>query len=272
MAATLNIIGAGHVGSVLGKLFAERRALAIQDVLTRSADSAARAVAFIGQGRACASLAAMAPADVWMLAVPDDHIAAVSMALARAQALDGSVVFHCSGAKSSAELAGAGFTASVHPIRSFADPTAVAQSFAGTWCGIEGHARAVAVLEAALHAIGAQTVPIDAAAKTVYHAASVFASNYLVTVLDCALRAYQAAGIPEQVARELARPLASESLANVFRLGPELALSGPIARGDFATVARQRAAVSAWDAPTGALYAALVAPTTALADRKKEQA
>ena len=110
---------------------------------------------------------------------------------------------------------------------------------------------------------------IDPAAKTVYHAAAVFASNYLVTVLDAALRAYQAAGVPEAVARELARPLALETIANVFRIGPEAALSGPIARGDLATVARQQQAVAAWDAATGRLYQALVAPTEDLARRKR---
>jgi predicted short-subunit dehydrogenase-like oxidoreductase (DUF2520 family) len=88
-------------------------------------------------------------------------------------------------------------------------------------------------------------------------------------VLDAALRAYQAAGIPEPVARELARPLATETLANVLRLGAETALSGPIARGDTALVARQQAAVSAWDEPTGRLYAALAEATTELALRRK---
>jgi predicted short-subunit dehydrogenase-like oxidoreductase (DUF2520 family) len=70
------------------------------------------------------------------------------------------------------------------------------------------------------------------------------------------------------VARELARPLATETLANVFRLGPETALSGPIARGDGATVARQQAAVDAWDPATGALYDALATATWDLARRK----
>ena len=98
-----------------------------------------------------------------------------------------------------------------------------------------------------------------------------FASNYLVTVLDAALRAYQAAGIPEPVARQLAQPLASESMANVFRLGAAAALSGPIARGDLATAARQQQAVSAWDEEAGALYRALVAPTTDLARRKHQK-
>jgi predicted short-subunit dehydrogenase-like oxidoreductase (DUF2520 family) len=271
MAPTLNIVGAGHVGRVLGRLFAATGAFQVQDVLTRSPDSARAAIAFMQAGHAAAAAAdPLRPADVWMLAVGDDQIAPVCLALAGQ--MRGAVVFHCSGAKSSLELQAARDTgahvASVHPVRSFADPAAVAQDFAGTFCGVEGDAAALAQLAPAFAAIGARTVAIDAAAKTVYHAAAVFASNYLVTVVDAALRAYQAAGIPADVARELARPLATETLANVFRLGPEAALSGPIARGDMQTVARQQGAIDAWDAPTGALYAALVDATTALAQRK----
>jgi predicted short-subunit dehydrogenase-like oxidoreductase (DUF2520 family) len=274
--ATLNIVGAGHVGKVLGRLFAQRGAFELQDVLTRSEASARQALAFIGAGRAAGSLGQMRPASAWMLAVGDDQIAAACAQLARSQPLAGALVFHCSGAKDSSELAAAAdagaHTASVHPVRSFADPDAVAAAFDGTFCGIEGDRQALAGISPAFEAIGARLVPIDAAAKTVYHAASVFASNYLVTVLDAALRAYQAAGVPEPVARELARPLAAETLANVFHLGPEQALSGPIARGDHATVERQRHAVLAWDGPTGALYTALAEATGALARRKRGQA
>lgn len=273
MAAALNIVGAGHVGRTLGRLFAAHGVFEVQDVLTRSVDSAEEAVAFIGAGRALARVADLRPAQVWMLAVNDDQIGPTCAALAAAGLLAGATVFHCSGAKASGELQAASQAgarvASVHPVRSFADPAGVAAAFAGTWCGVEGDGEALAQLAPAFEAIGAQLVGIDAAAKTVYHAASVFASNYLVTVLDAALRAYVAAGVPPEVARELARPLAGETLANVFRLGPAAALSGPIARGDMATVARQQAAVNGWDAPTGRLYEALVEPTTALAERKR---
>jgi predicted short-subunit dehydrogenase-like oxidoreductase (DUF2520 family) len=269
VALTLNIIGAGHLGKTLGRLFAASGAFAVQDVLTRSAGSAQDAVAFIGAGQAAAVLDTMRHADAVMLAVSDDQIEPVCASLAGAGALDGVLVFHCSGARSSAALQAAAdkgaLTASVHPVRSFADPASVARDFAGTWCGVEGDPRALALLEPALAAIGARAVAIDAAAKTVYHAASVFASNYLVTVLDAALRAYQAAGIPEEVALELARPLASETLENVFRLGPRAALSGPIARGDFATVARQQAALDGWDPATAELYRALAEATARLA-------
>lgn len=269
---TLNVIGAGHVGRVLGRLLAGVDGVTVQDVLTRSPASANAAVAFIGAGTPAGSYSALRHADVTLLAVSDDQIAPACAALAAAGLQAGAVVFHCSGALASTALqaaADAGVAvASVHPIRSFADPAKVAASFDGTYCGVEGDARALAVLAPLLLAIGARPVPIDPAAKTVYHAAAVFASNYLVTVMDAALRAYQAAGIPEEVARELTRPLATEALANVFRLGAAPALSGPIARGDMATVARQQQAVQQWDAPTGALYADLVAPTVALARRK----
>jgi predicted short-subunit dehydrogenase-like oxidoreductase (DUF2520 family) len=272
MTPTLNIVGAGHVGRALGRLFHLRGVFAVQDVLTRSIGSAQAAVDFIGAGHARDAIDGLRPASVWMLAVSDDRIAEVAGQLAARGDLQGAVVFHCSGAKASSELdalrAAGTLTASVHPVRSFADPAQVAAAFDGTFCGVEGDKAALALLNPAFTAIGARTVPIDASAKTVYHAASVFASNYLTTVLDAALRAYQAAGIPADVARELARPLALETLSNVFRLGPETALSGPIARGDGATVARQQAAVNAWDAATGALYEALATATWDLARRK----
>jgi len=270
---TLNIVGAGHVGRTLGRLFHAHGVFTVQDVLTRSQASAGEAVAFMGAGCALAQAAELRPAAVWMLAVGDDQIGPACAALAATGLLNGALVFHCSGAKASGELAAArqagAHVASIHPVRSFADPAAVAAAFDGTWCGVEGDAEALAVLAPAFEAIGARLVAIDSAAKTVYHAASVFAANYLVTVLDAALRAYVAAGVPLEVARELARPLASESLANVFRLGAPAALSGPVARGDMETVARQQAALHDWDAPTGALYTALVEATTALAERKR---
>jgi predicted short-subunit dehydrogenase-like oxidoreductase (DUF2520 family) len=271
---TLNIIGAGHVGSVFGRVFAASGCFVVQDVLTRSLTSAQRAVTFIGAGLAVASHADLRRADVYLLAVGDDQIEAACAALvaARKDRLAGAVVFHCSGALSSQHLRGAlevgALVASVHPIRSFADPQTVAQEFGGTWCGVEGDAAALAILEDALRACGARPVAINADAKTVYHAAAVFASNYLVTLLDVALRAYQQAGIPEDVARQLAQPLVTETVANAFRLGPAAALSGPIARGDLATVARQQRAVEEWDAPAGQLYQALVAPTLDLVRRK----
>jgi predicted short-subunit dehydrogenase-like oxidoreductase (DUF2520 family) len=144
----------------------------------------------------------------------------------------------------------------------------VASQFDGTFCSIEGDAPAVELLRAALERIGAQVIAIDASAKTLYHAASVFASNYLVSLMDVALRTYAAAGIPDDTARRLAQPLVTETVANVFRLGPAQALTGPIARGDWATVAKQQRAVDGWDPQAGALYELMAELTAELARRK----
>lgn len=270
---TLNIIGAGKVGQVFGREFARCQALRIQQILNRSPGSAQQAAAFIGAGQALAGMDQLSSADVFMLALPDDHIATTCAALAQRGLLSAaSVVFHCSGAKASTELQAAAAcgaaVASVHPVRSFADPARVADDFAGTICSVEGDARALALLTPALQMLGAQVQQISAASKLLYHAGSVFASNYLVTLLDTALRAYQAAGIPPETAVAMAAPLARQSLENVFALGAAAALTGPIARGDMATVTRQQQAVGAWDAAAGDLYAAFTPLTVALAARK----
>ena len=151
-----------------------------------------------------------ARADAWMLAVPrrPDRAGVRARWRRHAARWRAGVPLQrrevVGGAESAAAQAGA-LTASVHPVRSFADPGARGARLRRHLVRRRRRRRARwRMLEPALAAIGARLVPIDAAAKTVYHAASVFASNYLVTVIDAALRAYQAAGIPEAVARELA--------------------------------------------------------------------
>jgi predicted short-subunit dehydrogenase-like oxidoreductase (DUF2520 family) len=270
---SLTIIGGGNAGKTLGKLWASHQTFALLDILNRSIESAERAASFIGAGSAVSDYADLRAADIYMIATPDDQIVACCERLARAGRLSAhSIVFHCSGALPSSALqpaiAHGAAVASVHPIRSFAAPEKVAQSFAGTYCGIEGDARAIAVLGDAFSAIGALPVPIDAESKAVYHAAAVFACNYLVTLLDTAMQAYGKAGIPPQMGLKLMEPLVRETIDNVFRLGPAEALTGPIARGDAATVVRQYRAVKAWDKRYGALYKQLGRLTADLARRR----
>ena len=270
----LSIVGAGKVGSVLGRQLVRHQVFQMAQVLNRSASSAQAAIARIGEGQAVSDLAQMVPADMLMLALPDDQIASVCEQMAaRGLFQPGMVVFHCSGAKSSLELhaasAAGAAVASVHPVRSFADPLQVADSFDGTICSVEGDAAALQILVPALQAIRASVVQISADNKLLYHAGSVFASNYLVSLMETALQTYQAAGIPHAMAIAMAEPLARQSLDNVFKLGTAVALTGPIARGDMATVARQQQAVREWDSVAGDLYAAFAPPTVALASQKK---
>ncbi len=274
---TLTIIGAGHVGQVLGKCLSEAGVVQMQQIVNRSTASTNAAIAFIGAGQAASVIDELASADIYLISTPDDQIAACCQALVRSSGFQtNSVVFHCSGALTSEALqpaheAGA-VVASVHPIRSFAQPAQVAAHFSGTWCGVEGDAKALASIGPLFDAIGAQFVAIQAEHKTLYHAAAVFACNYFVTLQDVALAAYEKAGIAPEIGLQLLAPLVRETLDNVLQRGPAAALSGPIARGDVRTVARQQQALTAWRADYGQLYAQLAEVTAGLAARGKPKA
>jgi predicted short-subunit dehydrogenase-like oxidoreductase (DUF2520 family) len=273
----LNIIGAGKVGKTLARLWHENRVFQIGDVLNRSIESSRQAVGAIGGGCAVARLQDMSPADVWLLAVADDAIEACSQNLARTGLLHGQtpaapVVFHCSGALASTLLAAAreqgASIASAHPIRSFAGAEQ-AETLQGSWCGIEGDDQAVALVGRAFEALRARLVPLRPESKLIYHSAAVFACNYLVTLMDVAMQAYEKSGVPPEVAMQLLEPLVRGTVDNVFRLGPAAALTGPIARGDLATARRQQHELVEWNAEIGQLYQQFMTLTMELAEKRK---
>lgn len=269
-ARTLNIIGCGRVGRALARLWAHDGVLEIQDVLNRRFEQSQAAVAFIGDGRAVDSLAGMRQAEVWMLTPPDDQIVACCTALTASGLLSaGDIVFHCSGALSSRDLAPAAAcgaaVASVHPLKSFADAAVASQTFRGTYCAAEGDAAALAVLRPAFERIGGIVSDIDPRFKTIYHAASVIVCNYLTALLETGLRCYQKSGFERDTALRMMEPLARETLDNVFSLGTVRALTGPIARGDHAVVARHVDSLEAWEPGVAAIYRRLGAVAVELA-------
>lgn len=259
---TLNIIGCGRVGKTLAHLWHARQVVRVQDVLTTSAASAAQAVAFIGAGQAAQSLAQMRPADLWLVAVPDRQIAASAgeMALALAGQAP-ATAFHCSGALGSSALAPLrelGWqVASAHCILSFADPTAAVRQFAGTPCGIEGEAAATACLQALFNAIGARCFALEAEKKVLYHAAAVFATNFLPVLQSVAEDLWRESGVPPELLPPLRASLLRNAVDNVLALGPAGSLTGPAARSDTDLVNRQAQAVADWSATAGNAYRAL---------------
>ncbi|MFC7287072.1 Rossmann-like and DUF2520 domain-containing protein [Herminiimonas glaciei] len=270
---TLSIIGCGKVGQTLARLWVQHQAIQLRDILNTSIESGTRAVAFIGAGRVASDYTDLQAAHIFLIAAPDDQIAACCSALANSGRLSAdSIVFHCSGALPSSILMDASkhgaAVASIHPIRSFAVPEKVMADFAGTYCGVEGDQAALAVLQPLFKAIGAQTVPIRGEDKVLYHAAAVFASNYLVTLMDTAVQAYGKAGIPPEIALKMMASLVRETSENVLQIGPEHALTGPIARGDVATVIKQYRAVYDWDKRYGKLYKQMGKLTAQLALRR----
>jgi predicted short-subunit dehydrogenase-like oxidoreductase (DUF2520 family) len=259
---TLNIIGAGRVGRTLAALWRQRHVMEIHDVFNRTPQSTRDAVAFIGAGRAAESLATMRPADLWMLATSDSELPSAAARLAASGRLRaGDLVFHCSGALASSELRASFMAdvhvASVHPLKTFADPQDAARTFAGTYCVAEGDAAALSTLKPAFEQIGARVSEIDPQHKTIYHAASVIVSNYLTALLEAGLQCYEKAGLPRDTAAAMMAPLVRETVDNIFKLGTVKALTGPIARGDAAVVERQVRALQAFDPRIADVYRAL---------------
>jgi len=268
---TLNIIGSGRVGRACGRLWTKARAFEVKDVLTRSRASAAAAVKFIGAGRAAGNLDEMRPADVWMIATRDDAIVPSCVTLAGSgKIVPGNIVFHVSGATPSSDLKPArergALIASVHPIKTFTDARLAAQTFPGTYCGAEGDRGALKVLKPAFAKIGARVLDINPELKPIYHAGGVFACNYLAALIEAALRAHERAGIPRSASLKALEPLVRETVDAIFEQGPAQALTGPIARGDAATVRRQLARIREWDGEMGKLYRGLGLLAVALAE------
>jgi predicted short-subunit dehydrogenase-like oxidoreductase (DUF2520 family) len=111
---------------------------------------------------------------------------------------------------------------------------------------------------------------IEPGMKPVYHAGGVFACNYLAVLIEAALRAHEKAGIPRDASLAALEPLVRETVDAIFERGPARALTGPISRGDTATVARQLARVRQWNRELGELYRGLgsLAVDLAVADRR----
>jgi predicted short-subunit dehydrogenase-like oxidoreductase (DUF2520 family) len=276
---TLNIIGAGRVGQTLGRLWHQSGVFALQDVLTNSHASAQAACEFIGAGKPVTRMTQMRSADVWMLAVPDAQIAAVALALEvwaakRSATQQQPIAFHCSGAQSSkllSPLSDLGWrTASAHCILSFAAIEAAIQQFPGTACALEGDESAVVALHSAFTTIQARCFEVQSQDKLLYHGAAVFATNFLPVIQSVAEEAWLAAGVPQDLIPGLRSSLLTNAVANITRLGPADALTGPAARGDVDAIARQAEAVTQWDAKAGAAYEALSALALRLAKAKTE--
>lgn len=277
---TLNLIGCGRVGRTLARLFQQAGVCRVQDLCSRDPVRARDAAAFIGAGEVVTGIAAMRPARLWMLAVPDTAIEPVAAQLAAAvgdaggpgspgEAGSRPIAFHCSGYWPAAVLGPLqrlGWSAaSVHPVRSFADPAIAVAAFDGTPCGLEGGPLALAALEPLFQAINGQCFRVPGERKALYHAAAVFASNFTVVLQSLAHEAWRDAGVPDEMAWRIQASLVRGTVDNVFQLGPAAAITGPAARGDAAVVRHQGEVVADWHPDAGRVYRDLSALARRLA-------
>jgi predicted short-subunit dehydrogenase-like oxidoreductase (DUF2520 family) len=238
---TFSIVGAGRLGTSLGAALV-RRGWKIALIVDRDGRAAREGRRIIGAGRAAATIGRTArPGEVVIIAVPDEAVGRVAASLAASGASwAGRTVFHTSGVLPADALRplqerGAR-VASLHPVQTFPRKDAPFSAFRGITWGVEGDEAAVAIAMALVRGLGGQVLLLAAEDKPRYHAACALASNALVALLGAAAGLLKTAGIDERTASAILLPLAQETLQNVKNLGPAEALTGPVRRGDEATV------------------------------------
>ena len=191
-------------------------------------------------------------AEVVLLCVPDGEIAAAARGIA-----PGPVVGHCSGA-TGLDVLSPHEAFSLHPLMTV---TREGADFAGAGAAIAaGTPRALQIATGLASLLGLRAVPVADADRAAYHAAASIASNFLVTLEAAAERLAASAGVD----RSLLVPLVRQTVENWASLGPEDALTGPVARGDAATVERQRAAVAERAPDLIGLFDTMVSATQAV--------
>lgn len=242
MNLTVNIIGTGNLGKTIGRLLNTHRLATIQGIYNRTPNHSIEGVQFIGAGTPIADITSLPPADIQFITTPDDAIADTCLQLRQNKNIKPNcIIVHCSGSLTSdilLPMKSLGcYVASIHPMHSFANPEISVMQYAGTFCSIEGDPQATKVMIPLFDAFGSQTYFIHKEKKLLAHVAGVFASNYLITLAQQALSCLQEAGVDEAVAMKIITHLMKGTVLNLEKtMSPEDSLTGPIQRGDTATI------------------------------------
>lgn len=268
----VSIIGCGRVGCTLAALFSRAQGYEVVSLYSLSSASVEKAGELVPGALRCRRIEEVEESDLYLLTMPDSAIKETAAQYAALLSLRSNpLVIHWSGALSSSVLSPyADFGArigSIHPIKSFADPQRAADTFPGTWCGIEGDD--IEQLAHIAKALGGVPFVIPQGKKLLYHGAAVFSSNYVVTLLSLGIRCLAEIGIEKEAAQKILLPLLESTYQNLTKAPPEKALTGPIARGDINLVEDQFGDLCNLSPELGELYRVLGRATAELVDRRE---
>jgi len=230
---TLALVGPGRAGTTI--------ALALLEVGWHARSVAGRAPDAPSTTSAAACLGAEASlvsdvgrdATLVIVATPDRAIEAAARTLAGSLEPDALVV-HLAGSKGLdvfvplLEVRADVRVGALHPLQAFPTATMGIERLRGAWAGVAGDPQTTELARV----LGMRPFELPDAERARYHAAAVVASNHLVALLGQVERLAMACGVPF----EAFAPLVRSSVADAFGIGPARALTGPVARGDLATV------------------------------------
>jgi predicted short-subunit dehydrogenase-like oxidoreductase (DUF2520 family) len=259
------IVGAGSLATFLAVAL-DNAGFAITEIVARdsprSLQRARKLAAKVGAQTATADSAALHAPLLW-LCVPDREIHAAAAALADRLATrsaahkksqprnEARFALHSSGALSSRELdplrkAGAA-VASAHPLMTFV--ARAHPSLEGVPFALEGDQAATQLARRIVRQLGGESFRLPVARKAAYHAWATMTSPLLLAFLVTLEEAARAAGLTRHDARRKSLPILRQTLANYARLGPARSFSGPLVRGDAATVAKHLSALKRHPSP-----------------------
>jgi len=183
-------------------------------------------------------------AELVFITTPDDTIARVA---SQVKWHNGQSIVHCSGADSTdilepARKSGA-MVGSFHPLQTLASMKQAMENIPGSTFAVEAEEPLLGTLKDMATALGGHWIELKASDKVVYHAAAVFACNYLVTLVKLATDLWQTFSIPPDQATRALLPLIRGTLHNIDTIGIPQCLTGPIARGDTGTIKKHLAAL-----------------------------
>ena len=241
MPMKIGFVGAGRVGFSLGK-YLQDQGVEVAGYCSRSIQSARDAATFTGS-RVFGSVRELLPVcDMLFLTVPDAAIRQCYEEL-QGESIRGKILCHASGAMSASEAfpdieARGAYGYSVHPLFAVSDRYGSYRQMGDIFFTLEGSATRQQWMLDWLRQMGLRVQPIEAVAKARYHAAAAVASNHAVALFAEAQELLEDCGFSSETAQEALGPIFAGNACQVADRGPVEALTGPVQRGDAATVAK----------------------------------
>jgi predicted short-subunit dehydrogenase-like oxidoreductase (DUF2520 family) len=239
------IVGAGKCGLALARTL-EASGHEIVGSTTRSTPSVMLAWPnWTAAALAAGAVTSLPLAEIVWMTLPDDALTDVPELAGPHQ-----LVFHASGAVAAEVLRAtqpaARSVAACHPLQSYPGREVPAEHSRDISFGIQGESEAVDAAQALVRSMGSRPfVVADEDAKALYHAACCVASNAMVALIDRAVTLFAGAGVSRSDAFRALSPLVSGTASNLASAAePVDVLTGPLARGQRATIDKHRRVIA----------------------------